>query len=474
MISYTDDSPIAALATPPGESALALIRTSGKNTIDLLAHIFSQPQKLKKAGGNTVVLGWILGKNSVRAGGRVDQVLVSVYRAPASYTGEEGADISCHGGYATVKAVLGALHAEGFRDALPGEFTFRAFMNGKLDLTRAESVMELVSAKTDKARDRAVHRLSGALETEIRNIKDKLVQVLAGAELYLDYSEDEFMETEAGERAGILPAQDLAGEALTALRDLAASFRIENLYQEGALAVIAGRPNAGKSSLFNRLVKEDRAIVTEVPGTTRDWIEARSDIECVPLRLADTAGIRDSDNIVEKIGIERSLELIKSADVILYILDGTTNIVDEDLKFLDFVLDSGEIDGKRLVTVWNKADAAAPPPGMIGVSAKTGEGIPRLMDLLAERLTEQTDQNSQKQQKAGAERSGVASGRQKALIDKAVEYIENALDLADKRQALDIIAPALREAVNCLGEITGEVSTEDILDVMFGAFCVGK
>ncbi|MDR2446832.1 MAG: tRNA uridine-5-carboxymethylaminomethyl(34) synthesis GTPase MnmE [Treponema sp.] len=460
---YGDDSPIAALATPPGHGALAVIRTSGKNVIELLAERFSAPQKLKAAAGNTVVYGWILGKDR----GRLDETLVSVYHAPKSYTGEDGADISCHGGYAVVQAVLETLHDAGFRDALPGEFTFRAFMNGKLDLTRAESVMEIVSAKTGKAHAGAVRRLSGDLESEIRAIKEKLVRVLAGAELFLDYSEDEFMEAGTDERAGVLPERELAQGVLADLRELAASFRIENLYQEGALAVIAGRPNAGKSSLFNRLLKEDRAIVAESPGTTRDWLEAWIAVEGIPVRLADTAGIRDSSDAIEKNGVKRSIELIKCADVVLYIVDGTVGLVDEDKQFLH----SGEITGKPLIMVWNKDDVARemtePPAGVERVSAKTGEGVLSLSARIAEALA------GRKADVADG-RIGVASARQKALVDRVVEQVADALDMADKGQALDIIAPSLREAVDCLGEITGEVSTADILEVMFSSFCVGK
>ncbi|MDR2792674.1 MAG: tRNA uridine-5-carboxymethylaminomethyl(34) synthesis GTPase MnmE [Treponema sp.] len=462
MTFYGEDSPIAALATPSGQGALAIVRTSGKDAVDRLASCFSAPRKLRTAPGNTVVYGWILGKNR----SRVDETLVSVFRAPKSYTGEDAADISCHGGYAVAQAVLETLHDAGFRDALPGEFTFRAFMNNKIDLTRAESVKEIVSAKSGKAHSGAIRRLSGGLEAEIRSIKEKLVRVLAGAELFLDYSEDEYMETDADERTGSLPDRARAWEAHAALQDLSASFRIENLYQEGAFAVIAGRPNAGKSSLFNRLVKEDRAIVTETPGTTRDWLEAWIAIEGIPVRLADTAGIRDSEDAVEKIGVERSLDLITCADVLLYIVDGTTGLSAEDMQFLH----SGAVEGTPLITVWNKADIAREMPdnstGMVRVSAKTGEGIVKLSALIAEVLL--ADHGAED------ERIGVASARQKALIDKALTYTADALAMADTGQALDIIAPSLREAVNCLGEITGEVSTTDILDVMFSSFCVGK
>jgi tRNA modification GTPase len=475
--SYGDRGPIAALATPRSGSALALIRTSGGESdgeepgaLELLAKVFSLPQKLLNAPGNTVVHGWIV---DPEGGERLDEVLVSVYRKPRSYTGEEGADISCHGGIAAVKAVLAALKAAGFRDSLPGEFTFRSFMNGKLDLTRCESVMELVSAVSDKARRRAVRRLEGALEKEINAVKILLVQVLSGVEIALDYSEDE-LSSPASEGEAALPDRALALEARDRLKSLAESWRAERLYAGGALAVIAGRPNAGKSSLFNALLKEDRSIVTGAPGTTRDWIEAAVSVEGIPVRLADTAGLRElpgpEADAAERIGIERSLELLKDADLVLYVIDGALGTGREDMGYFK----KFESPGERKIPVlrlWNKADIAPPPPGpeFIALSARTGAGMPLLLRAIAAAL----------EKAAGlpeAESAGIGpgSGRQKDLICAALASIEEALVLADQGGALELIAPLLREGVNCLGEITGEVSTAEILETMFSRFCVGK
>jgi tRNA modification GTPase len=404
---------------------------------------------------------------------KIDEVLVSVYRGPVSYTGEDGADISCHGGIAAAKAVMAVLKEAGFRDALPGEFTFRAFMNGKLDLTRCESVMEIVSAKTNFGREHAVRRLSGDLEREIREISSLLVETLAAAELCLDYSEDEAGAAQvdggvvSGGDAGMLPSRCLAEEALEKLRELASSYRRERLYAEGALVVIAGRPNAGKSSVFNRLLREDRSIVTDVPGTTRDWIEVWVSIEGIPVRLTDTAGLRDSGtpvvDPVEKLGIRRSRELLEEADLVLYLIDGSAGITGEDRAFLDGAQ-------KPLIPLWNKVDIAPPPSDdlMLAVSAKTGAGFGELTGAVAAGL----------EKAAAPERDGPSAGigtlRQKELVEAALVSLEEALTLADHGEPLDLVAPLLREAVNALGEITGEVATADILEVMFSRFCVGK
>ncbi|MDR2110595.1 MAG: tRNA uridine-5-carboxymethylaminomethyl(34) synthesis GTPase MnmE [Spirochaetaceae bacterium] len=474
--AYGDTAPIAAPATAPGESALALVRTSGKSAIDLAASVFSRPRKLFDAPGNSIVHGWIINPAGENPGERIDEVLISVYRAPRSYTGEDSLDITCHGGAATVGGIMDVLRKAGFRDALPGEFSFRAFMNGKLDLTRAESVMELVSAKTDRSRRRAVARLSGVLEGEIRDIKTLLTRVLAGTELFLDYSEDDLSPGDG--EPDRLPDRPLAEEALARLRSLAASYRMERLCHEGALVVIAGRPNAGKSSLFNRLLREDRSIVTDIPGTTRDWIEAWISIKGIPIRLADTAGLHVSGDAVERLGVERSRDLLAAADLAIYLVDGAVGVQAGDRDFFrDFA--PGETKEKPpVIVVWNKVDAVPPPEGFspgfspagkpLPVSAKTGAGIPELAAVLAAAL--ETAHGG-----AGTDGpAGIGTPRQKELIDAALEAVEGALALADRGEPLDLIAPLFREGVNALGEITGEVTTADILELMFSRFCVGK
>jgi len=499
--AYGDESPIAAVATTAGNSALSLIRCSGKGSIELISSVFA-PAKIKDTPGNTVIHGWIAAVDE-----KIDEVLVSVFRAPKSYTGEDSLDICCHGGYSASLAVMSILKTAGFRDALPGEFTFRAFMNGKIDLTRSESVMELVSAKTDIGRRHAVSRLCGSLEKEINDIKDLLVRILAGAEIYLDYSEDE-ISADAEEIAGRLPNQDIAHQALERLKKLAISWQLERIYQEGITLVIAGRPNAGKSSLFNMLLKEDRSIVTETPGTTRDWIEAWVSIEGIPVRLIDTAGLRESADSVEKIGVERSRKLLQEADLVLYLIDGEYGVTAEDQKYFgakhldawhqSALCESGDVSAKHLdawhqnalcesgdvsakhpdasrhLIVWNKCDIAlAPTPFSIAdlipicISAKTGEGFTELTAAIASAILEKITGDSELPIAIGTQ-------RQKSLVDTTCNLLEEALALTEREEPLDLIVPLIREAVNALGEITGEVSTADILEEMFSRFCVGK
>ena len=474
MRNYGDSCAIAAQAS---QGAIALIRTSGEQSLELLARVFSRPRALLEAKGNSVVYGWI--KN--QAGVLIDEALVNVYRSPRSYTGEDGADISCHGGSAAAYAILETLRKTGFKDALPGEFTFRAFLNGKIDLTRSESVMELVSARTKGALEHAVQRLSGALEKEIKTIRDTLLEAVSAAELYLDYPEDETGE----ELLNTALYRTAAEDALEKLKSLAVSYDRERLYQDGALAVIAGRPNAGKSSLFNALLNEDRSIVTEIPGTTRDWIEAFTSIKGIPLRLADTAGLRDVFPDTDKAeiqGITRSKSLVNEADIILYTVDACAGLCKEDMEFL------AGYSENILILVWNKIDHTEAQPApyeekkcnaftVTPVSTVTGKGIEELCDVINDLLMHPFQKKSLSDGLntcfTGSQ-AGLGTQRQKEITENVISLLEEALFLMEKNESLDIIAPFLRESLNTLGTITGEVSTADILEKMFSRFCLGK
>jgi tRNA modification GTPase len=454
--SYNDDSCIAAIATAPGQSALAIVRTSGKICIELLAKIFSAPKKLLAAKGNTIVYGWIKSGDT-----KIDEVLISVYRNPHSLTGEDAADINCHGGSAAPQAVLKLLIQSGFRAALPGEFSLRAFINGKIDLTKAESVMEIVSAKTDAARGRSVSRLSGVLYDKINTIKNAVLSVLTEIEILLDYSELDGVGSEDDSCLNSDQQKRLHGAAISLL-SLLESYKTEKIYRDGVLVVIAGRPNAGKSSLFNLLLKEERSIVTEIAGTTRDWIDDFISIDGIPIRLADTAGLHEANGEVEKIGIERSLNLTQKADLILYVIDSTKGICAEDKQFLE---SSKELQ-KKILLIKNKSDLIdAPSSSSICISAKTGQGLNDLHNKIKEFILSSVEEQA-------SEKISLGTDRQKYLVEIAHNSIVEALNANDC--PLDLIAPIIRQAINALGEITGEVSTADILEAMFSKFCVGK
>ena len=443
---------IAALATPLGESALALIRLSGPGAIDRVAVCTDRPERVSIALGNTIELATIVDPED---GQEVDQVLLSVFRAPKSYTGEDSVEISCHGSVPGIQSILELLFRNGFRQARGGEFTLRAFLNGKMDLTKAEAVQEIVSARTKKAHSMALQRLNGSVASQIQEIKTGLVRTMAALSIQLDYPEDEIGEV----------AIDLHGmnEAVERLRRLAASYSTGRLYREGLVIALAGRTNAGKSSLFNLFLKEERAIVSEIPGTTRDYIEAAASIGGIPIRLYDTAGLRQIDEQIESEGIRRTGQVIERADLILYLVDGTVGISAEDENHL------ARIENERCVRLWNKIDSRASlpiPAGWVGISAADGRGFPDLEKQLRERA-------------GAADRADegqvlIDSLRQKDCIERAIAALELTVEGLDGGVPLDAVALDLQSALNALGELTGEVTREDILDAMFSGFCVGK
>ncbi len=317
MQSYTTQEPIYALATAYSPSALAVIRASGDGVISLFSPYFKG--RLSKARTNAAVHGYIVDKS----GKEIDEVMVIRYDKGHGYTSEEAFEIMCHGSLSVIRSISRVLEEAGFRSALKGEFTYRAFMYGRMDLTQAEAVEELVKARTDKASSGALERLEGSLHHEVDIIKDDIVNILASLEVYLDYGEDEIIAP------WIFPEEKVETfiARLERIRDTYSSSR---LYSEGATVVLAGHTNAGKSSLFNALLKENRAIVSSVAGTTRDYIEADAEIEGIPIRLFDTAGLRESSDEIESEGIRRSESLIDSADLVVYVLDGDEEEGKED------------------------------------------------------------------------------------------------------------------------------------------------
>ncbi len=472
---YDIEEPIAALATPWGESAIAVIRTSGRGVLEILDELFtsgggkekkdSKDTKLSKARGYSLIHGYIYdpdfkGESEKRE--IIDEVMIAIFKAPKSYTGEDAAEIYCHGGLPIIKRILDLLLKRGFRSASPGEFTMRAFLNGKLDLTRAEAVNELIRAKTDTARELAFQRLSGSIEERINEVKGILKRMAASVELQLDYAEDDIDEEPEVIEKELLDDASRVREKLDLLRK---SYRTGKLYQEGITIVLAGGTNAGKSTLFNLFLREERAIVSEIHGTTRDYIEGNVTISGIPVRLFDTAGLRRSDDPLEMEGVRRSDRMIREADLIVYLVDGQEGLSKEDQGFLH----RRGIE-ERVIPVWNKSDLLQPgenpPEGFIPISAVTGEGFEKLVEEIENRVL------------AGVSvKRGepvIDSLRQKELLDGACRAVEAFGNALKEGQPLDVAAVELNEALGCLGEITGEVTTGEILNSIFSRFCVGK
>lgn len=467
--SYLDPPiPIAALATVPGKSALAVIRVAGAGCLDLLAPLFSRPEKLRSAPGHSLVHGHIVDPERKE---RIDEVLIAVFRAPSSSSGEDQVEISCHGSPIIVTRILGLLENSGFAAALPGEFTFRGFANGKLDLVEAEAVDELISAPGEVARVEALQRLGGVLSRRLSAARRALLEILAEAEVRLDYSEED------GSPSELFPADSLQAFRRD-LGNLAATWTTGRLHADGARLVIAGPANAGKSSLFNLLVREERAIVSPEPGTTRDWIETGIELAGLPLRLIDTAGFREAPGTVEAIGQDRSRTLLAQADLAICLADASRGAGPEEADLLALRPDS--------IRVWNKIDlpdAASTPAGWIGISATKGDGFPALISAIEGKLRELEDPSAADREPRSAESGSggtiIASLRQKRLLDRAAASIDGALSLLAgaglaERVPLDAVALELRDAADAIGELTGEISSPEILDAIFSGFCLGK
>ena len=440
MTSYNVDEPIYAVATAYAPSALAVIRLSGKNTIEMLSRAFSSPSRLNKAGSKTLVHGYILDDDNVR----IDEVVLAVYREGSGYTGEEALEISCHGSLVVLRRLFSRLEQLGFRRAEKGEFTFRAFMHGRMDLTQAEAVEEIIRSKSEVSQEKALDRLSGKLRDSLSAIKTRLVDILASLEVQLDYAEDEIIDE------WVFPEAEVSS-IIASLKALSSTYGASRIYREGAKVVLAGAANAGKSSLFNLLVKEDRAIVSPVPGTTRDFIETWIDLDGIPVRLFDTAGLRSSDDVVESEGIRRSEALMDDADLIIYLVDPDDALLPED------------IDRERTLVVYSKRDKRRMADDL-SISSVTGEGVSELIGQVKERLM-----GLSPQEEGGL---SIDSERQYSYLLSCIDALESAE--RSKDAPVDIMAMFFQSALESLGYITGEVTTEDLLDTLFSKFCLGK
>ena len=461
-LKYVPEEPIAAIATALAPGALGIVRTSGKGCIDLVSKVFSRSKALLEAKGNTLVYGWLIEDGNKE--NRIDEVMLGVYKAPKSFTGEDMVEVYCHGGPSVVTAVLNLLLTNGFRQAERGEYTFRAYINGKTDLTKAEAVKEIIDSKTDASRGRAAGRLAGNLYKEIDSVKQLIIDTLASIEVEIEYPEDEETIADSFDNQKLLEAQ-------TRLQSLVNSWKSEKLYQDGARVVLCGKTNAGKSSLFNALLKEERAIVSNIAGTTRDWLESWASFEGVPVRLFDTAGLRETSDVIEKEGVERTKDLSKEANVVLYLVDSNDGITLEDESFLK------EEHNIPVVLVWNKCDmeGSKKSPAFdtqklwtecVSVSAKNGAGVGQLTSCVKKILTGGSGTDR--------EQAGLGSARQKASVAEALERVAHALEAQAEKYSLDAVVQDLEDSLDSLGEVTGSVTPEDVLDSIFSHFCVGK
>ena len=468
----TIDDTIAAISTPLGEGGIGIVRLSGPDALTIAGRIFlsAKGKRLETAKSHTLTHGRIVDPST---GMTVDEVLVTVMRAPHTYTAEDVAEINCHGGVLPLRRVLELVLHHGARLAEPGEFTKRAFLNGRIDLSQAEAVIDLIRARTDESRDIALAQLSGGLSEEITAMRDAIVSLCAQIEAHIDFPEDE-----------IEPASEEllvkeAGRIRQELSLLSRGFEEGRFFREGLRVAIVGRPNVGKSSLLNALLRRDRAIVTEIPGTTRDILEEYLNLKGLPVRIMDTAGIRETHEMAEQEGVIRSLKAIDDADLAVAVIDGSVPLHREDREVLE------KIRNKKSIIAMNKSDlpVVIPDPetclgdysrNIVGISAKTGAGLGPLKDLIVNIALA-----GSRQSLSGGhyDESGgviVTNVRHKAALDSAADALKRAADALRLHQPLEIAAIETRDALERLGEIVGAVTTEDILEKIFSEFCIGK
>lgn len=438
------DDTIAAISSPPGEGAIAVIRVSGPQAIAMAGQLFRGRKSVENLTPRTLHLGTF-----EENGRRLDEGLLALFPSPGSYTGEHMVEIHCHGGVLVSSQILEAILAAGARAAAPGEFTRRAFLNGKMDLTQAEAVMDVIRASTPRALHAAEEQLEGRLGREIQKIQAAILGVVAHLEAYIDFPE-EGIEPHVGE--GLLAditriETDIAGLLATAGEG--------RILREGVRLVLCGAPNAGKSSLLNRLLGFERAIVSATPGTTRDTIEEFASLRGIPFRITDTAGLRETQDAIEREGVARARKAIDQADVILHVIDITSP-------------DAHAIKADELV-VFNKADLSPGKPlpaGAHAVSSLTGDGIGTLVDAIVTK--------ARGDRPIDAPMLAAINARHQACLKRAAESLHLAASELKKQVPPELVALPLREALAAVGEVTGEADIEDILGKIFSTFCIGK
>lgn len=453
---------ISAIATAMGEGGVGIVRLSGASAIETAARMFraADGRNLVDAGVRELLYGTVVREN----GCLVDEALCLVMRAPHSYTREDVVELQCHGGAVSLREVLALTYRHGARAAERGEFTKRAFLNGRLDLAEAQAVMDVVRAKTEKGLEMAAGHLAGHFSQRIRAMREDILALLAHLEAVIDFPEegvDEVVIEEVREKVSKIRA------SLLRILQTAHTGRI---LRDGLETAIVGKPNVGKSSLLNALLREDRAIVTDIPGTTRDTIEEYADIGGVPLKIIDTAGIRSTEDAVERIGVEKARAHVKSAALVLALFDGSRPFEQEDEEILSL------LEGKEALLVVTKSDLArvldADRLGrlagfpLVEITTKEEEGLSPLVDAILRKVYDGEDRSG--------EGAFVADLRTKNLLEEAEGHIAAAISTMDQGLGLDFISIDLRSSLEKLGEITGETAGDDVLDEIFSRFCVGK
>ena len=458
---FIDDT-IAAIATAPGEGGIGIIRISGEKSLQVAESIFKSVtgKLIKDYNTRTLIYGTIVDGEKV-----IDEVLVAYMKGPKSYTGEDVIEINCHGGFISVKKILELILSKDVRLADAGEFTKRAFLNGRIDLSQAEAIIDIIKAKTDKSHEVAQSQLEGLLSKKIRELRFKVTEVLAHLEVSIDFAEEDVEEiTYKTLREN---AEDLKNE-IKKLYDTSESGKI---LRDGLKTVIIGKPNVGKSSLLNAILGENRAIVTDIAGTTRDVIEEFVNIKGIPLKIVDTAGIRETEDIVEKIGVEKSKESYNTADLVIMVLDSSRPLSQEDREILE------TLENKKTIVLLNKTDLEqqididelskyVDCSSIIKISALQYKGIEELQDKIEAMVYKGSVKNSSSLM--------ITNSRHKDALLKAYESINDAINAIDQKMPYDFIEVDFKNIWDYLGYINGDTVKEDLLDTIFANFCIGK